>query len=1124
MASASSSTRPCKYDVFISFRGKDVRLGFLSHLCTALQQKQINAFLDEELHKGEEISSALLKIIEESIVSIVIFSENYADSPWCLDELVKILECKETLGQLVLPVFYHVDPTDVQDLTGNFGKSFALAKRGEQVKGCSHKWKHALTEVLRVNFQQAFAIVVHGEHVQDCVPKVDRWKRALMEVSKVAGWDSRNIMHEAKLVEEIVNDVLKKFSGMSSSDDSYNRNLVGIESRVKKVEQLLNDNKVVGIWGMPGIGKTTIAQVVFRRNKIKFDGHCFLDKVRETTTLLREKKLLEDTLFWGPFIRSRLGMKKIFIVFDDVDDADHLKDLLKKLIGEYDLHRVGGVGSRIVITSRDQQVLENFCPKECIYKVEKLTYSEDLKLFSLHAFKQNHPNEGYMELSQKAITYAGGNPLALKVLGSHLFGMGIEEWKGELKKLNGQSLKKIQDVLKISYDGLERDEKEIFLDIACFFNLKRRDRLERILEACGFHPKGAIHRLIKKSLISISRERIEVHDLLRQMGKDIIIEECKQPGGRSRLWNYEDIDHVFTTNTGTESVEAIVLDVYSTIDDLKLSPTAFTKMCKLRMLIVRSSEYLKGQVLLPNNLEFLPQELRYLEWDYYPLTSLPSNFCPKNLVELHMTGSKLRQLWHGDKHFENLISLELFGSKDLIRIPDLSNTAPNLEVLDLSGCRSLTEIPSLQNLSKLTKLQLDGCHKVTCCPEIPCSIRFLNLGGTGIEQLPSSIEHRTQLEDLSLRGCKRLVSIPSGISELKCLITLDLLRCSNLTSLPESIKQVSKLESLDLSGCERLERLPDLPSSLKELRASECTSLKSASTSFLFEDHARGFLKSKLLQFDNCFNLEDKKKVIEDVIETHLLGQDVGLFMVGGEVPEWMRYKNKIGSSLSFELDLRHLIAFSFCAIVHPKNDIQQSFTCRVDFIDESGHRHRYDFSHRYLLSTINSLHRFDFSSEHMSLWLDNKKFESVDEKCIVEASFHYGEYRVKIIKCGIHPIYSRKRSRNEEHQDDEEHQPAFQRLEEEKDNNIKRRRINYKEEEKEEEACNQTLLTSPAGSLLRSLSLPSALHFPISASLSATTMSLQLILVVVALAIVASLVGTGCTGRFSDLMWRGLG
>ncbi|XP_057990264.1 putative disease resistance protein At4g11170 [Hevea brasiliensis] len=216
----------------------------------SLKDKQIKTFTDEELHKGEEISPELLKIIQESSVSIVIFSENYADSPWCLDELVEILKCKEESGQIVLPVFYKVDPTDVQKLTGNFEKAFAIAMHGE--KGNSQK--------------------------------VDNWKHALMEVSNLSGWDLQNMKYESKLVEEIVNDVLEKFSYMPKNDDSYDRNLIGIESRVEKVEWLLNDKQVMGIWGMGGTCKTTIAQEVFRRNKNKFDGHCFVENVRETMT------------------------------------------------------------------------------------------------------------------------------------------------------------------------------------------------------------------------------------------------------------------------------------------------------------------------------------------------------------------------------------------------------------------------------------------------------------------------------------------------------------------------------------------------------------------------------------------------------------------------------------------------------------------------------------------------------------------------------------------------------------------------------------------------------------------------------------------------------------------------
>ncbi|MCI24570.1 TMV resistance protein N-like, partial [Trifolium medium] len=106
-----------------------------------------------------------------------------------------------------------------------------------------------------------------------------------------------------------------------------------------------------------------------------------------------------------------------------------------------------------------------------IYKVKKWKVEESLKLFSLGAFKQRHPKEGYEVLSKRAVAYAGGIPLALKVLGSHLYSRGTDFWESELKHLenNVESLSKIEKVLKGSYDGLTIREKEIFLDIAFFY-------------------------------------------------------------------------------------------------------------------------------------------------------------------------------------------------------------------------------------------------------------------------------------------------------------------------------------------------------------------------------------------------------------------------------------------------------------------------------------------------------------------------------------------------------------------------------------------------------------------------------------------------------------------------------
>ena len=148
-SSSSSSTRPLTYDVFLSFRGEDTRQNFTSHLHQALRLEGINTFVDnEQLKSGEEISSALLKAIEQSRISIVVFSQNYASSGWCLNELLKIIETK---GQKVIPVFYNVNPSDVRNQTNSYEE--ALSKHKERFKDDTkvQRWKKALTKVANIS-------------------------------------------------------------------------------------------------------------------------------------------------------------------------------------------------------------------------------------------------------------------------------------------------------------------------------------------------------------------------------------------------------------------------------------------------------------------------------------------------------------------------------------------------------------------------------------------------------------------------------------------------------------------------------------------------------------------------------------------------------------------------------------------------------------------------------------------------------------------------------------------------------------------------------------------------------------------------------------------------------------
>jgi len=112
-------------EVFLSFRGEDTRASFTSHLYTALQNTGINVFKDDHsLQKGDHISTSLLQAIQESQISVIVFSKNYAESHWCLKESEKIMECRRTIGQVVLPVFYDVDPSEVRHQTGEVGRGF----------------------------------------------------------------------------------------------------------------------------------------------------------------------------------------------------------------------------------------------------------------------------------------------------------------------------------------------------------------------------------------------------------------------------------------------------------------------------------------------------------------------------------------------------------------------------------------------------------------------------------------------------------------------------------------------------------------------------------------------------------------------------------------------------------------------------------------------------------------------------------------------------------------------------------------------------------------------------------------------------------------------------------------
>ena len=217
---------------------------------------------------------------------------------------------------------------------------------------------------------------------------------------------------------------------------------------------------------------------------------------------------------------------------------------LEPLVGEQDWF---GQGSRIIITTRNQHLLIQHKVSEAeIYEAKNLNNDEALQLFSMKAFKKDSPLEGYVELSQEIISYASGLALALKVLGSFLFHRSIDAWKCAIRRLKESPEREILDILQISYDGLKEREKQIFLDIACFFNRKCEDYVVNILQTLYDQPIIDIDVLKEKSLITTSRgKKLLMHDLLQELGREIVRRESPEnPSQRSRLWLSEDIFRV----------------------------------------------------------------------------------------------------------------------------------------------------------------------------------------------------------------------------------------------------------------------------------------------------------------------------------------------------------------------------------------------------------------------------------------------------------------------------------------------------------------------------------------------------------------------------------------------------
>ncbi|RVW79813.1 Disease resistance-like protein DSC1 [Vitis vinifera] len=949
---SSSSTHPWKYEVFLSFRGEDTRKSFTDHLHSALCQYGINTFIDDQFRRGEQISSALLRAIEESRFSIIVFSEHYASSSWCLDELTKILECVKVGGHTAFPVFYNVDPSHVRKQTGSYGVAFTK----------------------------------HEQVYRDNMEKVLKWREALTVASGLSGWDSRD-RHKSKVIKEIVSKIWNELNDASSCNMEA---LVGMDSHTQNMVSLLcigsDDVQMVGIWGMAGIGKSTIAK--------KWDG-----------------KLFGKNLLKTPGKRSRLWVNE---------------DVIHMLTTNTGTEAVEGI------------VLDLSALKELNFSVDVFTKMNRLRVLRFcnaqiseiwdYAWKRGNYDSCKNQYPKCKLHLYGD----FKFLSNNLKSL---HWDGYPSKSLPSTFHPEKLVeLKMSFSRLE----QLWEGNKSFQKLKfiKLSHSQHLIKTPDFSGAPNLRRIILVGCTSL----VKVHPSIGTLKKLIFLdlEGCKNLKSFSSSIHMESLQILNLAGCSKLKKFPEVQGAMYNLPELSLKGTAIKGL-------PLSIEYLNGLALLNlgecKSLESLPScifKLKSLKTlilsNCLRLKKLPEiRENMESLKELFLDDTGLRELPSSIEHLNELVLLQMKNCKKLASLPESIFKLKSLKTLTISNCLGLKKLPeirenmeslkelflddtglrelpsSIEHLNGLVLLKLKNCKKLASLPESICkltSLQTLTLSGcselkklpddmgslqclvkleanrSGIQEVPTSITLLTNLQVLSLTGCKggesksrnlalslrssptegfRLSSLtalyslkelnlsdcnllegalPSDLSSLSWLERLDLSRNSFITV--PSLSRLPRLERLILEHCKSLQSLPELPSSIIELLANDCTSLENIS--YLSSRFVLRKFGDFNFEFCNCFRLMENEQ--SDTLEAILLVirrfASVTKFMdpmdysslrtfasripydavvPGSSIPEWFTDQS-VGCSVTVELPPHwyntRLMGLAVCAVFHP--------------------------------------------------------------------------------------------------------------------------------------------------------------------------------------------------------------
>ncbi|KAG0601111.1 hypothetical protein M758_11G084800 [Ceratodon purpureus] len=515
-----------QYDVFLCHRGPDTKTAFVSYLYDRLEAAGLRPFLDcKSIGKGQDSQTCIDHVVKTTPIALVIFSENFADSEWCLNELEVMLDTDP--GVKVLPVFYKVQPDDV---------------------GCLEKGRlSAAFDELKRKYDEA---------------TIERWRDVLKRASGLNGWvfEAAGPSPEPDLVTAIVQKVSELANKPLPLDvGDY---VFGTKKVVDGIIQKHMGVSILVLWGVGGIGKSTLARELYNRLKGTFAVSCYVEDL--TNEVIRgggivkvQKHILkylcpnegqefENKNKGKTILEERLSKKRIFVVLDDVPDNGELYYWISsKMLTK---------GSMCIVTTRNRRVVEklnNFDMKKAVhvYNVQGLGSEDSKRVFASYAFG-GYWNEktGFEELVAEISEACRGVPLVLKVCGALL--KGREDagfWNEVLKELRRGTFdddgRRIFECLKISFDALPQECQEMFLDITCALLGKPKDMAILAWKSHGWSPIKGIEILVERALVTVDNSgRFRMHDHLRDMGRRMVREQRSQ-GVITRLSMPESLEY-----------------------------------------------------------------------------------------------------------------------------------------------------------------------------------------------------------------------------------------------------------------------------------------------------------------------------------------------------------------------------------------------------------------------------------------------------------------------------------------------------------------------------------------------------------------------------------------------------